>query len=176
MLSIARLWYGSRTSCPFYGCCVNLYWSRRFHKVVLGHGYSPECIKMMYLFLLVLSFAVLAVWPKPKFSCQLWSSQNVQREQAWVQPQSSRGCGAELDSRLKLYLLRQMVQISTCLSYFNSLYYRRKPLKILSYRCVLVVQSPVVLLPAGFPNVVVNGFMNSNIGVYVKDIAKPSCC
>jgi hypothetical protein len=34
-----------------------------------------------------------------------------------------------------------------------------------------VVQSPVVLLPAGFPNIVVNGFMNLDIGVYAKDIA-----
>jgi len=65
VLSIARLWYGSRTSCPFYGCCVNLYWSHRFHKVVLGHGYSPERIKMLYLFLIVFPLQSLLCDPNP---------------------------------------------------------------------------------------------------------------
>lgn len=45
-------------------------------------------------------FAVPAVWSKPKLPCELRSCKTVQREQAGVQPQSPRDCGAELDSRL----------------------------------------------------------------------------
>lgn len=58
--------------------------------------------------------------------------------------------------------------ISICISYLAGLYYPLITIKILSDCCVLVVQSLVVLLPAVFSDIVVNGFMNSGIDAYAK--------
>lgn len=72
-----------------------------------------------YWRLIIVLLTVAPLRPEPKLSCEFWGCSYVQREQAWIQSESSWDSGAKLDCRLKANIAWQIlrssyVRISVC--------------------------------------------------------------